>query len=109
MMRAAGERPQHAFGVGSIDRLLERMAVDLDGGVGAKDERRRVKRVNHLGFFEREALHISSWVLQRAPCLINVRRHDLECEAGLREELAPAWRGGGEDQPHQASASTEIV
>src|SRR6185437_15383415 len=76
--------------------------------VGAEHEDTGMQRVNRLSLFECEPLHVGRRILRGVAGLIDMRRDDVEDEADLREKLATARRGGGEDEPHQGSASTEI-
>ena len=51
-----------------------------------------------LGFFAGHAGYVGDGVFAGVGVLGDVRRVNLEGEAGLGEEFAAAGRGGGEDQ-----------
>src|SRR6185437_16808942 len=108
VMRSVGECEQHAFGVRAVCRLRERMSVELDGCICAEHKSTRMQRVNRLRLLECEPLHVGRGIFGGDTRLVDVRGDDVESEADLSEELPPARRGGGEDEPHQASASTEM-
>ena len=87
MMRAAGERAQHALGIRAICWLLKRVAIDLDGCVGAEDEGAGMQRVNRMRFLECEPLHISCGIFGCVSCFVDVSGYHVEGETDLREEL----------------------
>ena len=77
------------------DWLAEDLAVDLDDRVGRQhDVALDGPRLRH-----REAAHEVERPLARLRRLVDVRRHDVEGEPELRQQLAPARRPRGEHQP----------
>jgi len=97
LMGVAGEGAEHALGVGEVDRLVEDLVVEDDGGVGAEDGGGGMEVVEGQGLLEGETLDVLGGGFVEAEGFVDVRGEDIEAEACLSEEIAATRGCGGED------------